>query len=185
MKIEGLKGYLIDDWIYKLIPIIDKIIETKKGNIDKQFWDNIITNKKTVYSEEILLPSSNRHEVVEKEKIEIFGWIFDFFPFKIKNEGIKRLDNGKEIKIYKSFHIKLESLLRNDIKIYENSDFSDLPEEMINIDATYKNKNGQVAELGIKTGFLGYTLNQKKEFQPEIGWYFYVKDDPHNLIKTI
>ena len=185
MKIEGLKGYLIDDWIYKLIPIIDKIIETKKGNIDKQFWDNIITNKKTVYSEEILLPSSDRHEVVEKEKIEIFGWIFDFFPFKIKNEGIKRLDNGKEIKIYKSFHIKLESLLRNDIKIYENSDFSDLPEEMINIDATYKNKNGQVAELGIKTGFLGYTLNQKKEFQPEIGWYFYVKDDPHDLIKTI
>ena len=56
---------------------------------------------------------------------------------------------------------------------------------MINIDATYKNKNGQVAELGIKTGFLGYTLNQKKEFQPEIGWYFHVKDDPHNLIKTI
>ena len=74
MKIEGLKGYLIDDWIYKLIPIIDKIIETKKGNIDKQFWDNIITNKKTVYKELVpLLPSSERHKVVEKEKIEIFG----------------------------------------------------------------------------------------------------------------
>ena len=186
MKIEGLKGYLIDDWIYKLIPIIDKIIETKKGNIDKQFWDNIITNKKTVYKELVpLLPSSERHKVVEKEKIEIFGWIFDFFPFKIKNEGIKSLDNDEEIKIYKSYHIKFESLLRNDIKIYENSDFSDLPEEMINIDATYKNKSGQIVELGIKTGFLGYTLNQKKEFQPEIGWYFYVKDDPHNLIKTI
>ena len=185
MKIEGLKGYLIDDWIYKLIPIIDKIIETKKGNIDKQFWDNIITNKKTVYSEEILLPSSNRHKVVEKEKIEIFGWIFDFFPFKIKNEGKKYLDNDEERRIYKSNQVKLESLLRNDIKIYEKSDFSDLPEEMINIDATYKNRSGQVAELGIKTGFLGYTLNQKKEFQPEIGWYFYVKDDPHDLIKTI
>jgi hypothetical protein len=184
MKIEGLKGYLIDDWIYKLIPIIDKIIETKKGNIDKQFWDNIITNKKTVYSEEILLPSSDRHEVIEKEKIEIFGWIFDFFPFKIKTE-FEPSDNNEERRIYDSKFVKFEYLLRNDIKIYEKSDFSDLPEEMINIDATYKNKNGQVAELGIKTGFLGYTLNQKKEFQPEIGWYFYVKDDPHDLIKPI
>ena len=182
MKIEGLKGYLIDDWIYKLIPIIDKIIETKKGNIDKQFWDNIITNKKTVYSEEILLPSSERHEVVEKEKIEIFGWIFDFFPFKIKTEFS---DNNEERRIYDSKFVKFEYLLRNDIKIYENSDFSDLPEETINIDTTYKNRSGQVAKLGIKTGFLGYTLNQKKEFQPEIGWYFYVKDDPHNLIKKI
>ena len=71
--------------IYKLITIIDKIIETKKGNIDKQFWDNIITNKKTIYSEEI--PISGERHIVEKEKIEIFGWIFDFFPFKIKNEG--------------------------------------------------------------------------------------------------
>jgi hypothetical protein len=178
MKIEGLKGYLIDDWIYKLIPIIDKIIETKKGNIDKQFWDNIITNKKTVYSKEV--DASGGRCIVEKEKIEIFGWIFDFFPFKIKNEGIKHLVNDEERRIYDSKYVKLESLLRNDIKIYKNSDFSELPEEMINIDATYKNKNGQVAELGIKTGFLGYTLNQKKEFQPEIGWYFYVKDDPHN-----
>ena len=54
---------------------------------------------------------------------------------------------------------------------------------MININATYKNKNGKTAELGIKTGFLGYTLNKKNEFQPEIGWYFYIKNDPHNLIK--
>ena len=101
MKIEGLKGYLIDDWIYKLIPIIDKIIETKKGNIDKQFWDNIITNKKTVYKELVPLPSNERHEVVEKVivKIEIFGWIFDFFPFKIKNEGIKHLVNDEERRI--------------------------------------------------------------------------------------
>ena len=88
MKIEGLKGYLIDDWIYKLIPIIDKIIETKKGNIDKQFWDNIISNKKTVYRVKIPPGSGARHEVIgQEEKIEIFGWIFDFFPFKIKNEG--------------------------------------------------------------------------------------------------
>lgn len=44
--VQGLKGYLIDDWLKQINLIIDKIIETKKGNIDKKFWDNMITNKK-------------------------------------------------------------------------------------------------------------------------------------------
>ena len=131
---------MIDDWINKLIPIIDKIIETKKGKIDKQFWDNIITNQKRVYNEKILLPSSNSHIIKKKEKIEIFGWIFDFFPFKIVGDGTKRLDNIDEIEKYKSEYIKYETLVRNNIKIYENSNFSELPEEMININTIYKNR---------------------------------------------
>ena len=56
---------------------------------------------------------------------------------------------------------------------------------MININANYKNRYNQKAELGIKTGFLGYSINENSEFQPEIGWYFYIKSDPDNLIKKI
>ena len=196
IKIEGLKGFLIDDWINKLLSIIDKIFETKKGNIDKKFWDNMITNQKREYSVELKKEESDAHEVEKFEEITIFGWIFDFFPFKkgtiikpLKEDDIKRLEYTKP---YNDYYGKeqpqygvADSLIRNDIKIYEDPDFYCLPEEMINIDATYKNRKGQKAELGIKTGFLGYSLDEDHAFKPEIGWYFYVKNDPHNLIKLI
>ena len=174
MKIEGLKGYLIDDWISKIIPIIDKIIETKNGKIDYQFWDNIITNQKRVYTEKILLPSSDSHIAKNKEKIEIFGWIFDFFPFEKKQKTIKR----EYPIIYKEY-----TLERNKTKIYNDPNFAILPEEMLDIDSIYRNGKGQTASLGIKTGFLGYSINKNSEFKPEIGWYFYVKNDLFNLIK--
>ena len=44
LKIQGLIGYEIDDWINELIVIVDKIIETKQNNIDKNFWENILKN---------------------------------------------------------------------------------------------------------------------------------------------
>ena len=37
MKVKGLKGYYIEDWINKIISIIDKIIETRK-------WKMLIKN---------------------------------------------------------------------------------------------------------------------------------------------
>ena len=37
-------GYDIDDWIKELLIIMDKIIETKEGKIDKSFWENFIKN---------------------------------------------------------------------------------------------------------------------------------------------
>ena len=182
LKVEGLKGYLIDDWINKLLFIINKIIETKQGKIDKKFWDNMITNKKREYFEKILLPSSERHYVIAKKKeIQIFGWIFDFFPNKIlrkESYGGKKIGN----KIYR---IDYCNLLLNDIKVYHNSDFEELPDEMLDIEAKYRNRDGKTAELGIKTGILGYSLNKNKEIQPEIGWYFYIKSDPHNLITKL
>ena len=97
IKIEGLKGYLIDDWINKILPIIDKIIETKKGKIDYKFWDNMITNQNREYTVEIPTKgASDAHEVETEtyEKIEIFGWIFDFFPFKNITE-FKKVDENE------------------------------------------------------------------------------------------
>ena len=179
MKVEGLKGYLIDDWINKMLFNLNKIIETKQGKIDKKFWDNMITNKKREYFEKVLLPSSKSHYVTEKrEEIQIFGWIFDFFPHKIlRKEGCGHKEIGGQY-----YSVNFCNLLLNDIKIYHNSDFEELPDEMLDIETKYRNRNGKTAELGIKTGFSGYSLNKNNEIQPEIGWYFYVKSDPHNLV---
>ena len=182
LKVEGLKGYLIDDWINKMLFNINKIIETKQGKIDKKFWDNMITNKKREYFDKVLLPLSERQYVTKKmEEIQIFGWIFDFFPHKILR---KELYGTKEIGGH-IYSFSSCNLLLNDIKIYHNSDFEELPDEMLDIEAKYRNRDGKTAELGIKTGILGYSLNKNKEIQPEIGWYFYIKSDPHNLITTL
>ena len=35
-KLEDLKKYKLEFWIEKVAPIINKIIETKKGNVDKK-----------------------------------------------------------------------------------------------------------------------------------------------------
>lgn len=37
LKIQGLIGYEIDDWVNELIIIVDKIIETKQGKLIKDF----------------------------------------------------------------------------------------------------------------------------------------------------
>ena len=184
IKVQGLKGYLIDDWIEKLIPIIDKIIETKKGNIDRKFWDNMITNQVREYTVFLSKGVSDAHPIESKEKeIKIFGWIFEFFPFKVSYEVCPI---SKEDPQYDGRHyVAKQKLIRNDVKKYEDPDFGILPEEMINIDSTYRNRTGKIAELGIKTGFLGYSIDKDHAFKPEIGWYFYIKNDPFNLIKQI
>jgi len=180
IKVEGLKGYFIDDWVKKIMHIIDKIIETKKGNIDKHFWDNMITNQKREYSERVQMPSSSSFTTRKKIKIEIFGWIFDFFPYKNVFEGVVQLSQEEQKDGLR--HGKVYTLKRNDIKIYEDSNFDMLPDEMIELEANYRNRRSQTALIGIKSGFLGYSLNSKNEFKPEIGWYFYIKDDPFSLL---
>ena len=185
MKIEGLKGYLIDDWINKLISIVDKIIDTKNGKIDKQFWENMITNQERKYQEEVPAQSSPGYITVDRVEIKIFGWIFDFFPFVKIPHGHEQVSTQEDFEKYGQIKFQNYVLARNHEKFFEDSSFSDLPEEMININANYKNRYGKKAELGIKTGFLGYSINENREFQPEIGWYFYIKSDPDNLIKKI
>ena len=41
-KLEKIRKFNLDDWVDELKPIISKIIDTKKGNIDKEFWNNMI-----------------------------------------------------------------------------------------------------------------------------------------------
>ena len=184
IKVQGLKGYSIDDWIEKLLPIIDKIIETKKGNIDRKFWDNMITNQEREYTVFLSKGVSDAHPIRQTcKEIKIFGWIFEFFPFKVSVELYPR---SKEDPLYNEQpYATKEKLIRNDIKKYYDPNFNDLPEEMINIDSTYRDISGNTAELGIKTGFLGYSIDKDHAFKPEIGWYFYIKNDPFNLIKHI
>lgn len=61
-----MKEFELDFWIEKLIPILTNIIETKKGNVDKNFWTQMIKilNYKGEYKPD-----------------EVGGWITTFFLY--------------------------------------------------------------------------------------------------------
>ena len=143
MKIQGLLGYGIDDWIKILIPIVDKILETKQGKIDKNFWENILKNV------DGSIQSSG--QTVKVEKFD--GWLLNFYPF---------ISGGHNL-ILKRYNFN-EPIL--------GSEFKKLAEEFIDAPLTMKNiRNGEETKLICKTGFLGAIQDEKSIVKPEIGCY--------------
>lgn len=72
MKLEELRKYKIEWWVDKLIPIINEICETKKGNINKKFWNEMIKIKK-----------GNDYDPGF-----VNGWFTNFFPFDSEGNEI-------------------------------------------------------------------------------------------------
>ena len=70
-KANSLKQYELSWWIDELLPILNKIIDTKKGNIDIDFWKNMIKEKQ---SNDFYDPGY------------ISGWITKFFPYNKEGE---------------------------------------------------------------------------------------------------
>ena len=81
-KAEKLKEYDLEWWIEKLNPIFDKIIESKKGNIDIYFWKNFIRLRDEKFS------YSKPSQIFPSSKIKPFidGWIIKFFPYSFNGE---------------------------------------------------------------------------------------------------
>lgn len=91
-KIEEIIEKNLDFWrcIEKMEKNIEEIIETKKGNINLDFWRTIIMETKE---------NINEYEncvTFKKEKI-IRGWICDFYPSMNKNPEISHRDLADEI----------------------------------------------------------------------------------------
>ena len=63
---------------------IEKIIETKKGNVDKDFWRKIIMETEEEYQR--YDPCSHTIKFSEMRKY-IKGWICDFYPYMKKTES--------------------------------------------------------------------------------------------------
>jgi hypothetical protein len=154
-KVEKLKGFDIDDWIMELIIIIDKIIETKKGKVDVDFWKNMIKNKETI-------EPRGSGALTKVENID--GWLLNFYPYYKVDDVFK----------------KCEKLVRKtdfnkplDVKNLEN-----IPEEMVEVPLIMHHKiTGKDTELTIKTGFLGMIQEKNGLAKPEIGWFITNKID--------
>ena len=154
-KVEQLKGFDIDDWINELIIIVDKIIETKKGNIDTDFWKNMIVNKETI-------EPRGSGELTKVNNID--GWLLNFYPYF-------KLDDAFE---------KCEKLVkRTDFnKPLDVNRLNNLPEELIEVPLILLHKlTGQQTELYVKTGILGMIQDKNGLVEPEIGCFISNKVD--------
>ena len=142
-------GFDIDDWIKELIIIIDKIIETKKGKIDVNFWKNMIINKET-------LEPRGSGALTKVNNID--GWLLNFYPYY---KSIDFFNFSEKLVGRKDFNKPI------DVKSLNN-----LPEEFIEVSLTMAHKQTlKETELSVKTGFLGMIQEKSGLIKPEIGWF--------------
>ena len=148
-KVEKLMGFDIDDWIKELIIIIKKIVETKKGKIDIDFWKNMIIN------EEAMEPRGSG-ELTKVNNID--GWLLNFYPYYKIDDSFERCEKLKRRKDFNK-PIDVEHLKY-------------LPEEFIEVPLTMLHKiTLKETELSVKTGFLGMIQEKNGLIKPEIGWF--------------
>ncbi len=101
-KAENLKKYDLNWWIDALRPVLQEFIQTAKGEIDRNFWKNIITHK----SESCGLD-------------EFDGWIINFFPY---DKDGKRLD----LKILTNPYNLPNEIVKVPVKYIEEGEHYDL-----------------------------------------------------------
>ena len=82
-KLNEFKKYGLNDWINQINPILDEIINTKKGIIKLSFWKDIIF--------ENFERSYNICGGPPKAYIIFSGWISKFFPFNNKGKNLYEL----------------------------------------------------------------------------------------------
>ena len=163
-KIEGLIGYEIDDWVKELIIIVDKIIETKQGKIDKIFWENILKNV------DVLEPYGSG-EMTKITKVD--GWLLNFYPFIKYNDPF---DRKEKLKRRNNFNQPL----------FIDEEIRKLPEELIEVTLTMLNKETlKEIELLVKTGLIGMIQEEDGVAKAEIGWFITNKIDIDKAQKEI
>lgn len=72
-KLENLNSYDFEWFTNDIVPIVKEIIQTKKGNVNKKFWKDMIRIKD---SDDFYDPSG------------VDGWFTNFFPYDDKGERV-------------------------------------------------------------------------------------------------
>jgi len=156
-KTKDLSKYNLEEWVKSLEPILLKIIETKKGKIDKNFWKKILYPEKIDEKIEI---GMYEYKTIKVDGIE--GWLLKFFPY---------FKDG-------TFRYKYESPLK--VK-----DLWKLPDKLLKTPLIMKSDDEGETKMVIYSGFLGMNVNKEKNnlVTAEIGWYVKIKSkkDKGNL----
>ena len=142
-KTKDLSKYDLERWTSMLEIPLKEIIETKKGNINKQFWKSILYPDKIDEKIEI---GVYEYKTIQVDGIN--GWLLTFFPYYI--DGYFRYTNS----------IKTKDLWR-------------LPEKILKTPLLMKSDDEGETPMIIYSGFLGMKVDKEKNnlVTAEIGWY--------------
>ena len=142
-KAKKLRIYEFSWYIDRIIPHIEKMIDAKKGNIDINYFKDII-QKNEVFE-------NTAHGCIQLEKVDkVTGWILDFFAYK------KNLKNKFERFSSRSLIVE---------------DFNQLAGQMLMVPFTIKEEiTGKTYNMKYNVGFIGCDQNEKKEVIPVQGW---------------
>lgn len=166
-RLDYLEGYDLKWWTSELKPVIKKIIDTKKGKVDKQFWMNMVKYHKLGYY--------GSYDGVD-------GWLLKFYPYLVTPypPEISGLPDTSAAKRNYRFVSTASNPIEENYKI--RSTFKEikgvgvLPTEVVNVPfvVELQDRSGHVAQsykMEFWAGFMGLkqdpvTFNVK----PEIGW---------------
>ena len=142
-KAKTLSKYDLKNWAAILEFVLTKIIETKKGKINKDFWKEILYPDKV--DEEIEI-GEYEYKTIKVDGIK--GWLLLFFPYF--KDGIIRYDEN----------LKTEDIWR-------------LPDRLLKTPLIMKSDDEGITNMIIYSGFIGMSVDKDKNnlVTPEIGWY--------------
>ena len=142
-KAEKLSKYKFEWYINRIIPHIQKMIEAKKGNIDIEYFKNIIQKNKIT---EVRWVCLNKYEV---QVDNINGWILDFFA-------------------YKKYGGKIHKFTEQSLKVKE---FDSLANQMLIVPFIINEEiTGKTYDMKYTVGFIGCDQNKENEVLPVQGF---------------
>lgn len=155
-NLSELKKYELNFWIEGLQPVIDKIYETSKGNIDTEFWKSIYK-----WNQE---SGGNR----------VTGWIIKFFPYLVTYED-KKIVNP---------YLKDDILFIEDKERFQYGLTGDVFTSGVNTcDFRWKYFKKEF-DMNFNAGFIGISQDEDKVLRPEINWFITQKSNKEKAIKT-
>ena len=142
-KTKELAKYDLEKWVKRLEIPLNKIIETKKGKINKEFWKKILYPDKIDEKIEI---ATYEYKTIQVDGIN--GWLLTFFPY------------------FKNGHFRYDTSLK--VK-----DIWRLPKRLLKTPLIMKSDDEGETPMTIFSGFLGMKVDKEKDnlVTAEIGWY--------------
>ena len=148
-KAEKLKKYDFAWYIDRIIPHIQKMVEAKKGNMDANYFKNMVQDDSiTEYVSG--LSGIGGHNV----KVPLLkGWILSFFAYYSEVDEFE-----KYVPRFEKDHIKVK-------------EFNTLANQMLTVPFVIKDDvHNKEYKMKYNVGFIGCDQNKKNEVFPVTGW---------------
>ena len=175
-KIQKFKNLGIDNWIEIIEKILIKIINSKKGEIDIDFWKNLIIYREVPEDEE-----EGQLCGVPEPIIGFTGWIINFFPFT--NNG-EYLYTNRQDSIYRDITIFDVHFFEQE-KNFLISEINETPIKLHINESDNKKENKELV-LNIYSGILGVSQDPDTFLvKPELGFIITENDEKLDPIKEM